>query len=148
MMKPDHFAIDETIEELLDCPYRIADLFPARVSSVFAEQYRLALKHFAASDSLSLIYRGYGEIVLILNCYYDLLVSFDGMCFDQIADAKPFLEKLSALQAPERFRCLLPKEKILLDLDPPDTWMCVYGNEPGFDKMFEALCQSRGFFLF
>ena len=68
---------DRIIEHLIDGPYWVADILPKRVPAGKPDRYFDVEKYFLQKDRIREIYRRYAEILIRLNCYYSMAVSFD-----------------------------------------------------------------------
>ena len=137
---------DELIEGFLSSSYKIIDIFPQRVSEEYGREYDIAVSYFEEKEKLSLIYKEYGELFLILSCYYDLLYSIDEGPFLKISDGHQFVESIAQLSDTSFLRLLI-NEEIMIDLDAGDTYLTVYGNEGSILELIKKLFANKGFYI-
>ena len=134
------------IETLLTRPYWIIDILPAQVPKDSAGQYFAVEKYFLSEPRYTDLRQRYAELLLKLNCYYDLEVGFPG---EKGSLRNPPPEKLHAWLVQEhRDLCvLLPAEEALLTLDHGDTYMTVYNPGEKLLALLGQLAQASGLFL-
>ncbi len=68
---------DDWMGELLEGPYWIVDILPEQVDAHAAGQYFAVERYFRQPERILPLSRKYAEILLRLNCYADMTVSFD-----------------------------------------------------------------------
>ena len=78
---PDPRRYDDLMGELLEGPYWIVDILPEQVSADAAGQYFAVERYFLQQSRIVPLRRKYAEILLRLNCYVDMAVSFDSCAF-------------------------------------------------------------------
>ena len=139
---------DNLIEELLSGPYRILDILPERVPEDAGDRYFAAADYFCAPARLRRLYRKFAEVLLKMNCYSSMLVSFDtGETFEKDPDPEAFAARTEDLHA-GLLRVLFGKEAVMIDLDAGDTYMTVYGNgDPSFTELLRRIAEAEGLFL-
>ena len=137
---------DELIEGFLSSSYKIIDIFPQRVSEDYEKEYDIAVSYFEEQEKLSLIYKEYGELFLILSCYYDLLYSIDESPFLKISDGHQFVESIAQLSETSFLRLLI-NEEIMIDLDAGDTYLTIYGIEGSILELIKKLFINKGFYI-
>lgn len=147
MIKMDN-SYDERIEELLEGPYWIADILPEQVPAETGGQYPAVDRYFRQPERLAAIHRRQAEILLRLNCYQEMVASFDGgESWERNPEPEGFAARLSALPSQADFRALFPGRKAMIGIDPEDTWMTVWCPEPDFRQMIRQLALGEGFFF-
>ena len=67
-----------TIEEYLNNPYWVIDILPKQVPADGKGQYFRIEKFFLEHPQIDNIYMKFTNILLKLNCYEDINVSYDG----------------------------------------------------------------------
>ncbi len=67
----------KTIDELLQTPYWIVDILPEQVPENADGQYFSVERYFLRPARRRALRRRYAELLLRLNCYEDMAVSFD-----------------------------------------------------------------------
>ena len=138
----------ELIGELLERPYRIADIFPRRVGRDAPGQYFAVDRYFRGRARMEALHRRMAEVLLRLNCYYDMAVSFDDCeTWERNPDPAVFAERLAALSGNQFLRVVFPDERAMIDVEPDDTWMTVYGTQGEMTETVRQLAMAEGFFL-
>ena len=139
---------EELQNRLLEGEYRIVDILPRRVPEGAEGQFFAVEKYFREPARLSEILRKHAEILLKLNCYYDLEASFDGCeSWERNPAPERLAEQVAALAENGFFRAVFPSEEAMIDIDSCDTWMTVYGGGPVFLETVAQLSAAAGFFL-
>ena len=141
-------CFDDLIDQLLDGPYHVADVLPRQVPKDAEGQCFAVERYFTEPGRLARILEKHAEILLGLNCYYDMEITCDG---GDSWEKNPAPEKLSAqvtrLSAGGFLRVVFPSAKALIDIDSGDTWMTVYGGSPDFLETAAKLSAAAGLFL-
>ena len=139
---------EERIEELLEKPYWVVDILPEQVKAGAKGQYFAIEKYFLAPERLLSLRRRFGEILLKLNCYYDMLISFDaGETWEKNPEPETFMEKLLGLPEEAFLRALFEEEETMMDMDAGDSCMAVYNPEEGLFEKLVALSEAEGLFV-
>ena len=73
----DPRRFDDMMGELLEGPYWIVDILPEQVPADAAGQYFAVERYFLRPERIIPLRRKYAELLLRLNCYVDMAVSFD-----------------------------------------------------------------------
>lgn len=145
---------DAVISRMLEGPFWIIDLFPDQVPASARGQYSAVERYFRKPDRLTSLYRKYAELLLKLNCYCDMVISLD-LCeaLEINPDPEAFVQSVSALAGPDgdrsgRFlRALFPAEKVMIDLDPGDTYVTVYDPKEKLLGKIRMLAAADGLFV-
>ena len=141
-------SYDEMIEELLEGPYWIADILPEQVPAKAEGQYPAVDRYFRQPERLAAIHRKQAEILLRLNCYQEMAVSFGGGdSWERDPEPESFAARLSALPSNGSFRALFPSRRAMIDIDPEDTWMTVRCPDAPFRSMIRRLAEGEGLFF-
>ncbi len=139
---------DDLMGKLLDGPYWIVDLLPEQVSADAAGQYSAVERCYLQRSRIVPLRRRYAEILLRLNCYYDMAVSFDSCAsWETNPDPETFAERVAGLSGHEFLRAVFPRQNAMIDYDHNDTYLTVY--DPGaalLDKV-RALAAAEGLFV-
>ena len=138
---------DPMVETRLDGPYWIADILPAQVPKGAAGQYFAVDRYFRAPARQAALHRRQAELLLRLNCYYDMAVSFDGGEHWETNPApEPFADALTSLSTGSFLRALFPALDTMIDVEPEDTWMTVYCPQDP-PELLRQLIAGEGLFL-
>ena len=139
---------DRKIEQLIDGPYWVADILPKRVPAGKPDRYFDVERYFLQTDRIREIYRRYAEVLIRLNCYYSMAVSFDnGEAWEEAPDPSAFVQKV--LEAPDtaQLRVLFPEQNAMIDLDFGYTDLAVYDPDSKILDLLRSLLLAEGFFL-
>ena len=141
-------AYEELTEALQEGSYWIADILPEQVPAGAAGQYPAVDRYFRQPERIGAIHRKQAELLLRLNCYEEMAVSFDGgETWERDPEPERFAGRLAALAPGVSFRALFPARRALIDIDPEDTWMTVYCPDPAFLALIRKLAEGEGLFL-
>lgn len=130
------------MEELLNKPYWVIDFLPRQVPAKGGGQFFAVEEYYLRSP----LRRGFAEILLKLNCYYDFEV-----CEPETEkwQKNPPPEALSSWIADnEKDLCvLLPAENALITANRDDLYMTVYGPSEELLQLLRSLAAASGLFL-
>lgn len=144
----DPRRFDDMMGELLEGPYWIVDILPERVSADAAGQYFAVERYFLQPERIIPLRRKYAEILLRLNCYHDMAVSFDACAsWETNPDPEAFAARVAGLSGNEFLRAVFAEQNAMIDYDHNDTYLTVY--DPGaalLDKL-KALAAAEGLFV-
>ena len=139
---------DTLMGALLEGPYWIVDILPEQVSAEAAGQYFAVERYFLRPERIVPLRRKYAEILLRLNCYCDMAVSFDACAsWETNPDPETFAARVTALSGNEFLRAVFAEQNAMIDYDPNDS--CLTGYVPGgvlLDKI-RALAAAEGLFV-
>ena len=137
-----------TIEEYLERPYWVIDILPKQVPADGKGQYFRIEKYFLEHPQIDNIYRKFTNILLKLNCYEDIGVSYDGD--EWITNPAPQeLEAalLKCMADKQMFYIILKSADVLITVSGDDTYMTVYNPTEEVLELFGSLAGSEGFFM-
>ena len=137
-----------TIEEYLERPYWVIDILPKRVPADGKGQYFEIEKYFREHTQIDIIYRKFTNILLKLNCYEDIGVSYDGE--DWITNPAPHeLEAalLKCMADKQLFYIILKSADVLITVSGDDTYMTVYNPTEKVLELLGSLAGSEGLFM-
>ncbi len=138
----------ELIKSLIDLPYRIADILPIPVPNDAGGQYFAVDKYFRKPVQMKRIRLRQAEVLLKLNCYYDMAVSFDNCCSWQLnPDPKQFADSLCSLSGNTFMRALFPSKDVMIDINHCETFMTVTSSMERMTDFIRRIAFSEGFFL-
>lgn len=130
------------MEELLNKPYWVIDFLPRQVPAKGSGQFFAVEEYYLRSP----MRRCFAEILLKLNCYYDIEV------------CEPETEKWQKNPPPEALfswiadnekdLCvLLPRENALITANRDDLYMTVYAPSEELLQLLRSLAAASGLFL-
>ena len=133
-------------ETLLNKPYWVIDILPEQVPEGSSGQYFAVDDYYLRPEQLAGIHARFADILLKLNCYYDLQVCEAGT---EAFETNPAPEALSArvCEMKEDLWILLPGENALITLNRDYTHMTVYHPDKTLLKRLDRLAASAGLFL-
>ena len=144
----DPCRFDDMMGELLEGPYWIVDILPERVPADAAGQYFAVERYFLQPERIFPLRRKYAELLLRLNCYVDMAVSFDSCAsWETNPDPEAFAERVAGLSGNSFLRAVFAQQNAMIDYDHNDTYLTVY--DPGtalLDKV-RALAAAEGLFV-
>ena len=125
------------IEALLTSPYWVVDVLPKQVPQDAGGQYFAIEKYWLQEPQRSVHLQKRLNVLLKLNCYYDICV------LGSAVNPKP--EALAAAVLRERQMLLLGGALIVTD--PDDTYMTVYNPDDALLALLRTLAASDGLFV-
>ncbi len=139
---------DGLMGELLEGAYFIVDILPRQVPEDAGIRYFPVERYFLQPDRIRPLRRKFAEILLRLNCYYDMAVSFDS-CerWERNPDPESFAGRLSALSGSSFLRAVFEEQRAMIDIDPCDTYMTVYDPSSRLSDTLRALAAAEGLFV-
>ena len=146
--EPDARRFDEMMGELLEGPYRIVDILPEQVSADAGGQYFAVERYYLQPERIRALRRRYAEILLRLNCYYDMAVSFDSCAsWETNPDPEAFAERLIGLSGNDFLRAVFAEQKAMIDCEPEETYLTVYDPNAALLPRLSALAAAEDFFI-
>lgn len=139
---------DDLIGELLEKTYRVADILPEQVPRHAEGQYFAVERYFLQPERLKVLRRKFAEILLRLNCYYDMSVSFDSCeSWERNPDPEAFVGKMLAFSGNDFLRAVFELQGAMIDIEPDDTYMTVFDPEDRLLDRLRRLAEAEGLFL-
>ena len=131
-------AWEDRIEPYFERPYWVVDILPVQVPAYSPGQYFAVEEYFLQEPRLSELRRKYLELLLKLNCYFDM----------EIAEKKnPQPEALEELVMSGTVYALFEGEHTLCVQNYDDTNMTVYDPTDCFRGILEKLAGAEGLFF-
>lgn len=129
---------EDRIEPYFERPYWVVDILPVQVPADSPGQYFAVEEYYLQEPRLSDLRRKYLELLLKLNCYFDL----------EIPEKKnPRPEALEELVMSGTVYALFEGEHTLCVLNYDDTNMTVYDPTDRFRGILELLAGAEGLFF-
>lgn len=117
-----------SIEELLKQPYCVMDILPWQVSADGGGQYFKVEQYYL--NHVERLSRQYADVLLKLNCYYDLAFSHDAEYWQQNPEPEKIVQMVNACLSEEPTEtCLyvaLAEDSMLITLQRDTTYMTLY----------------------
>ena len=144
IMKKDY---NEVIEQLLEAPYWVIDFLPMQVPQDSAGQFFAVEQYYLQEPQHERMCRQFVDVLLKLNCYYDLLVSRDGGDEWLYPDPK-MLEKWLMESLQNGHLCVLIGDgESLITASGGDTNLTLYNPSPVLLELVRQLVTAAGLFL-
>ena len=139
---------DELMGELLEGPYVIVDILPEQVPADAGGQYFAVERYYLQPERIRALRRKYAEILLRLNCYYDMAVSFDSCAsWETNPDPEAFAERVVGLAGNDFLRAVFAEQNAMIDCEPEETYLTVYDPNAALRPKLSALAAAEGFFV-
>ena len=139
---------DTLMGALLEGPYWIVDILPEQVSAEAAGQYFAVERYFLRPERIVPLRRKYAEILLRLNCYCDMAVSFDACAsWETNPDPETFAARVTALSENEFLRAVFAEQNAMIDYDHNDSYLTVYDPDRELLDKIRALAAAEGLFV-
>ncbi|MBR3018921.1 MAG: hypothetical protein IKH57_17865 [Clostridia bacterium] len=134
------------IEELFQKSYWVIDFLPQQVPEDSAGQFFAVERFYLQEPRQTALRRSFAEILLKVNCYYDIQACEPE---EERWEHNPAPELLySWIAESKKDLCiLLPKESTLFTLNRDDLCMAVYHPSERLLKLLDWLAASAGLFL-
>ena len=144
----DPRRFDDMMGELLEGPYWIVDILPEQVSADAAGQYFAVERYFLQPERIIPLRRKYAGILLRLNCYADMAVSFDACAsWETNPDPEGFAIRVAGLSGNEFLRAVFAGQNAMIDYDRNDTYLTVYDPDSALLDKIRALAAAEGLFV-
>ena len=146
--RADPRRYDDLVEELLEGPCWIVDILPEQVGADAAGQYAAVERYFRQRPRIVPLRRRYAELLLRLNCYFDMAASFDScMSWEINPDPEDFTERVTKLSGNDFFRAVFAQQNAMIDYDHNDTYLTVYDPNASLLDKLKALAAAEGLFV-
>lgn len=141
-------GLGELMGDLLEGPYVVVDVLPKQVPRDAPGQYFAVERYWLGPERLGELRRKFAEVLLRLNCYYDMTVSFDN-CenWDVNPGPEAFAARLVGLSGNVFLRAVFAARRAMIDVEPSDAYMTVYGSDAEFLGLVEMLASAEGLFV-
>ena len=139
---------DDLIGDLLEGPYWIVDILPEQVPANADGQYFSVERYYLQPERIRILRRKFAEILLRLNCYYDMAVSFDSCeSWEKNPDPEEFSDRLGCLSGNDFLRAVFEAQKAMIDIEHDDTYMTVYNPPSDLLNKLRMLASAEGLFV-
>ncbi len=138
---------NKIIEELMDKPYGLIDIYPITISKEKRDIYFEVQEYFNQSMECKRFADKITRIILKALCYLDMEVCVNNRWLKEIKAIELAMHIQSVLIA----RCgyinlLLTKENALIHISSGDLYITVYNPNEQVEQIFQMLVQSEGLF--
>lgn len=133
---------DKTVERLLQQPYWVIDMLPKQVPQDSKGQFFVVEQYYLEGPRHERLCQQFADVLLKLNCYYDLVFSYDAEHWQRNPEPEKIVQMVNACLSEEPTEmCLyvmLAKDSMLLTLQRDTTHMTLYNPA---DELLQLLCQ-------
>ena len=144
----DPRRFDDLMGELVESRWLVADILPEQVPRDAPGQYFAVERWYMQPERLRPLRRKFAAILLRLNCYDDMAVSFDACrSWEVNPDPERFEKQLETMEGNHFLRAVFEGQRTMIDVEPDDLCMTVYAPPPAFLERFRALAQAEGLFV-
>lgn len=139
---------EQLMEDLIEGPYWIIDILPEQVPANAPGQYFAVDEYFRKPERLAGLHRTFAELLLRVNCYHDMAVSFDDCETWEInPDPEDFVRNLIELSGFRYMRAVFEKEGAMAEIQPDDTYITLYDPDEKLLELVRELAGASGLFV-
>ena len=137
-----------SIEEILKRPYYVMDILPMQVPADGGQYFKVEQYYLNDVERLS---SQYADVLLKLNCYYDLAFSHDAERWQQNPEPDKIVQMVKDCMSEKPTEaCLyvtLAEDSMLLTLQRDTTHMTLYNPTDELLKLLSLLASAVGLFV-
>ncbi len=130
--------MNNTIDDLLQKPYWIIDIFPKQVPENSPGQFFSVEKYYLDKDHIAAIKQKHIDVILKLNCYRDLSI-------DEGKTINPPPEEVAKAMRTEYLSIFV--DDALIISEPDDTHMTVFNPDNDLLELIRALSTGEGLYF-
>ena len=143
---------DYMIDDYLEMPYWIIDILPRRVSDKDGGRYFKVEEYFLKHPEESQLRQKFCNILLKLNCYYDILVRHDTESWQKNPEPADLVRMVTMCLSEERtdscpLYILIPATDTMIGINGDDTYMTLYHPTEELLQLLRLLVTAEGLFL-
>ena len=135
----------DKIDEMLEKPCYVADIFPERIERGKIEQYFDVEQYFLRNGEKTVLYRKFAAILLKLNCYFDFDVEFNGI-WKRNPESAELAELIMQCRDSDFYINIIIEESLFV-IGGGFLHMSLYGLSERLMDMTRRLAASEGIFL-
>lgn len=139
---------DKIVEQLLDVPHWVIDLLPRQVPLESEGQFFAVEQYYLKTQRYERLCRRFADVLLKLNCYYDMLVN-RAPFHEWIKNPEPatLVDWLMDSMKQGYLCILVENEKTLITASSDDTHLTLYNPSPALLELVGQLASAAGLFL-
>ena len=143
---------DYMIDDYLEMPYWIIDILPRRVSEEDGGRYFKVEEYFLKHPEESRLRQKFCNILLKLNCYYDIHVCHDTENWQKNPEPADLVRMVTMCMSEERasscpLYILIPATDTMIGINGDDTYMTLYHPTEELLQLLRLLVTTEGLFL-
>lgn len=136
------------IEHYFEMPYWVIDILPYQVPNNSRGQYFEIEKYYLKKTQKDLLCRKFTNILLKLNCYYDINISTSADDWTRNPNPIKVSELIAkCMQDKQPLFILLDEADALITLNSDDTYMTIYNPNNELLELAKSLAMSEGLFI-
>ena len=139
------------IDELIEKPYWVVDILPEQVSKNSDGQYFAIEMYYLSEPQSSELRKKYANLILKLNCYYDILAlddsAEDSECGELNPDPNELVNRFVGEYAKNSVRLSIKNEDTLIVSNQEDTYMTVYHPTVRALALIRTLATAEGLYV-
>ena len=137
------------IDEIMEKPCWVMDILPKRVPQDAGGQYFAVERYYL--DRIALLREKYAQMLIKLNCYYDIAVSHDSEKWKRNPDPEDMERWLGACLSvgptePSLF-ISVPSEDALIVVQRDNTHITIYNPSEALLELLRQLATAEGLFV-
>ena len=138
---------DKTVERLLQQPYWVIDMLPKQVPQDSKGQFFVVEQYYLEGPRHERLCQQFADVLLKLNCYYDLHVSHDDD--EWVTNPQPAVmaEWLSESLQHGHLCALINDGDSLITASGGDICLTLYNPSPDLLQLVSELASAAGLFL-
>ena len=143
---------DYMIDDYLEMPYWIIDILPRRVSKEDGGRYFKVEEFFLKHPEVNQLGLKFCNILLKLNCYYDIHVCHDTENWQKNPEPADLARMITMCMSEERTNScplyiLIPATDTMIGINGDDTYMTLYHPTEELLQLLRLLVTTEGLFL-
>ena len=123
------------IDELLNKPYWIIDIFPARIPKDSPGQY-FAVEAYFLKERMAAIKQKHIDLILKLNCYFDVSLE---------EETKPAPARIAEVMN-KRHVCIVMENAVVLS-EPDETFLTLFNPDERLLGLVREIAASEGLYV-
>lgn len=134
------------IDELFTTPCYVIDILPEQVPKDSPGQY-FAFEEYYFENHRQRLFEDFADILLKLNCYYDMHVSFQEEWVVNPSPKMFYNQILACVTEKTYMNIMMEKENAMVIVNGEDLYLSVYNPNLKMQKLLSALAQAKGLFF-
>ena len=131
-------VMKKTVDELLQTPYWIIDIFPVQVPPDSPGQFFAVERYFLAENRLAAIKQKHINLILKLNCYRSVSI-------DEEAAINPPPERIAG-EIRSRYLYIMLEDSMILS-EPDDTHLTLFNPDKPLLELVKTIAAGEGLFV-
>ena len=143
-MKEDY---GEIVERLLEAPYWVVDFLPQQVPQDCCGQFFAVEQYYLTGARHERLCRQFADVLLKLNCYHDLTVSYFGDDWVKNPEPEALADWLDEALRHSHLCALVDDGEALITASGEDTHMTLYNPSDDLLQLVHQLATAAGLHL-